>query len=73
MLNLNSYDLPDDVFTEGEIKPVRPQKKKAANGTAKKRSAGDVCLLLTSAIQMPQVRAGHPGISLESYGSADFV
>ncbi|RDL40424.1 Uncharacterized protein BP5553_00403 [Venustampulla echinocandica] len=34
-----NYDLPDDVFCEGEIKPVRPQKKKAANGVAKKRSA----------------------------------
>jgi len=33
---------------------------------AKKRSASDVCLLLTSAIPMPQIRAGHPSISLKA-------
>ena len=41
----NSCDLPDDVFGEGEVKPVRQQKKKLANGTTKKRVASDVCNL----------------------------
>lgn len=43
ILTYHSYDLPDDVFTEGEVKPARPVKKKT-NGVAKKRSAPDVCI-----------------------------
>jgi poly(A) polymerase len=42
-----SYDLPSDVFTDGEVKPVRAQKKKATNGHSKKRGATDVGFLLT--------------------------
>jgi poly(A) polymerase len=42
-----SFDLPDDCFDPGEVKPARPQKKKAMNGTTKKRSATEVCELLT--------------------------
>lgn len=34
----NSWDLPDDVFTEGETKPARPSKK-----SSKKRPATEVC------------------------------
>ena len=44
--NRLSFDLPDDLFSEGEVKPTRPAKKKATtNGTngTKKRSASDVC------------------------------
>lgn len=37
-----SYDLPDDVFSEGDVKPMRPQKKRPVNGTTKKRSAMEV-------------------------------
>jgi poly(A) polymerase len=43
LLTLDSYDLPSDVFTEGEVKPIRLQKKKTTNGTSKKRGATDVC------------------------------
>lgn len=32
-----SYDLPDDVFSEDDVKPTRPAKK------SKKRSAPEVC------------------------------
>jgi len=39
----NSSDLPADLFEEGEVKPTRPQKKKTANGTSKKRAATEVC------------------------------
>lgn len=38
--NAASFDLPDDVFQPGEIKPARPEKKKKPNG--KKRVATDV-------------------------------
>ncbi|KAE8451181.1 hypothetical protein EG329_004345 [Mollisiaceae sp. DMI_Dod_QoI] len=38
---VNSYELPDDLFGEGEIKPTKPQKKKVTNGSAKKRPASD--------------------------------
>jgi poly(A) polymerase Pap1 len=48
VLSLNSFDLPDDVFSEGEIKPARVHKKKPVNGKTKKRSATEVCGLLTS-------------------------
>ena len=41
-----SFDLPDDVFAEGEVKPTRAHKKKS-NGGAKKRDATEVCGLLT--------------------------
>ncbi|KAG9543833.1 Poly(A) polymerase, partial [Aureobasidium melanogenum] len=43
---VKSYDLPDDVFKEGEQRPVRTKKNKAAraaNGT-KKRNAGEANL-----------------------------
>lgn len=40
---LTSWDLPSDLYEEGEVKPTRSQKKKAANGTAKKRPATEVC------------------------------
>ena len=45
---LTSYscDLPDDVFTEGEVKPARSSKKKAG-GTSKKRGATVGAALLT--------------------------
>lgn len=38
-------DLPDDVFEAGEVKPSKPSKKKAPNGTPapKKRNATEVC------------------------------
>jgi hypothetical protein len=49
--DLLSYDLPDDVFTDGEIRPLRPQKKKVLNGATKKRSAAEVCEVL-----YPQIR-----------------
>ncbi|KAF4637899.1 hypothetical protein G7Y89_g191 [Cudoniella acicularis] len=42
--HIKNYDLPNDVFTEGEIKPAKPQKRRAANGTVKKRLAGESLL-----------------------------
>lgn len=42
----NSWNLPDDVFEAGEVKPTRPLKKRPADGTngAKKRKAPtEVC------------------------------
>lgn len=47
LISRKSFDLPDDVFAEGEIKPTRTHKKKAINGGAKKRGATEVCGLLT--------------------------
>jgi len=34
-----SYDLPDDLFEDGETKPTKPQKKKQSN----KRTSTEVC------------------------------
>ncbi|TVY46581.1 Poly(A) polymerase [Lachnellula occidentalis] len=39
VIHTKNYDLPEDVFGEGEIKPARPQKRKAVNGAARKRPA----------------------------------
>jgi hypothetical protein len=39
---LYSYDLPDDVFGEGDVKPARPLKKTKANGATKKRTSTEV-------------------------------
>lgn len=46
---MSSYDLPDDVFLPGEIKPTRPKKK-----TSKKRDLDtmDVRPLLPSLVDM---------------------
>lgn len=50
-LTTNSWDLPEDVFAEGEIKPKKKSAKPKANGTAsaaaadadsKKRAAAEV-------------------------------
>ena len=35
--HISSCDLPDDVFSEGEVKPTRPLNKK-------KRNVSDVCV-----------------------------
>lgn len=40
----HSFQLPDDVFVDGDVKPSRPQRKKSsANGNSKKRQASGVC------------------------------
>lgn len=42
----HSWNLPDDVFEPGEIKPTRPLKKKAAegmNGMKKRKAPTEVC------------------------------
>ncbi|TVY82499.1 Poly(A) polymerase pla1 [Lachnellula suecica] len=39
VIHTKNYDLPLDVFKEGESRPVRPQKRKILHGAAKKRSA----------------------------------
>lgn len=53
MLTSRSYDLPDDVFEAGEVKPAKKKKAKVAKPTAepssKKRTVDeanmDVCIL----------------------------
>lgn len=45
-ISFDSWNLPDDVFETGEVKPTRPLKKRPADGTngAKKRKAPtEVC------------------------------
>jgi len=55
---LNSFDLPDDVFEEGECKPVKATKKKKI---VQKRSASkiEVCPFEPEKKQASHVRAGH--------------
>lgn len=45
----HSYDLPDDLFEDGEVKPTKPQKKKQSNKRASTdvRDFSRVCLELT--------------------------
>jgi hypothetical protein len=55
---IHSYDLPEDLFGDGETKPTRPQKKKPlANGNSKKRPATDVCSFPTSTKKL--ITVGH--------------
>ncbi|KAI7559954.1 hypothetical protein KC343_g9849, partial [Hortaea werneckii] len=46
--HIRNFNLPDDVFKEGEVKPQRPKKKtnaaKAAEATSNKRSFSDTGL-----------------------------
>lgn len=46
LTGIGRTDLPDDVFEPGEVKPVKPAKKKAPNGNPapKKRNATEVCV-----------------------------
>ena len=55
LISTASYDLPDDVFGEGEVKPTRPHKKKTVNGATKKRGATEVCTVPAFAIHIDQV------------------
>jgi hypothetical protein len=50
-----SYDLPDDLFSEGDVKPTRPPKKKTANSVTKKRAATEVCNVSASAMHIYEV------------------
>jgi hypothetical protein len=50
-----SYDLPDDLFSEGDVKPTRPPKKKTVNAVTKKRAATEVCNVPASAMHIYEV------------------
>ena len=44
---MNSYDLPDDVFEEGEVRPTKAKKAKSGKASAvngKKRTVADANL-----------------------------
>lgn len=55
--HVKNYDLPDDVFGEGEVKPARPQKKVKTNSATKKRVSTE------DAGQPPAKRQQHTSVA----------
>lgn len=43
-----SYDLPEDLFEDGETKPTKPQKKKQSN----KRTSTEVCTFFYALLEL---------------------
>ena len=76
LISTASYDLPDDIFGEGEVKPTRPHKKKTINGAAKKRAANEVCNELAVTVHIDRcwtLLAVSTGLALNLCCSSDVV